>query len=586
MLRRAGTFTVGLVAVVLIAVAFVYAGSPNTLPAGVEIAGVDVAGLSPTEAVRRLERREATLRRVPLTVEVGEHTHRVRPVDLTLDVDFRDAVAEAQGKTDGVRPIRGFRRLAAWAFGMEVTPTASVDPKAFARALEPMTRDDVAYRDAAIRLDGLRPVIVPERNGLALDRKAAEAAIVGALANLDRTPVELAATTAEPEVTAEMLAPVVENVRTAVSRPVKLISGNGYILVPRRRLARLLDLPAGGERRLRIGGPAADAYFAQLAAKINTPAKNAGFAITGDGRVLVTPSVRARALDVPRTAERLLASSLRPERRVAPIVVGTEAPARTTAEAKAMGIERQLSSYKTYNAGDANRITNLRLGVLALDGTLVPPGGTFSLNRAIGERTAERGFRPAPVILGTKYAEEVGGGTSQVATTVFNAAWEAGLAITERVPHALYISRYPLGRDATVYWPTLDLKFVNDTRAWLLVKGVPEADGIRVSIYGGEQRRVVSSAGTFEYTGAPPVKRVMDPGLEKGQTVVEEVGSRPSRTSVRRTVYGDDGAVISDDTWTTSYRGETKVIRVGTKPKIEEPPPTEQPAAPSDGPGI
>ena len=75
------------------------------------------------------------------------------------------------------------------------------------------------------------------------------------------------------------------------------------------------------------------------------------------------------------------------------------------------------------------------------------------------------------MIIGTEYEEEVGGGTSQVATTVFNAAWEAGLNITERNPHSLYISRYQLGRDATVYWPSLDLKFVNDTERWVLVKG-------------------------------------------------------------------------------------------------------------------
>ena len=175
---------------------------------------------------------------------------------------------------------------------------------------------------------------------------------------------------------------------------------------------------------------------------------------------------------------------------------------RISRQGRAMGIRREMSTYKTYNAGSFDRITNLRLGVEALDGTLVPPGGTFSLNEAIGERTVERGFRLAPVIIGTKYAEEVGGGTSQVATTVFNAAWEAGVRITERNPHALYISRYPLGRDATVYWPSLDLKFLNDTQHWILVKGFPESDGIRVSLYGSEQRRVVSSPGTQKITGA------------------------------------------------------------------------------------
>ena len=152
-----------------------------------------------------------------------------------------------------------------------------------------------------------------------------------------------------------------------------------------------------------------------------------------------------------------------------------------------MGIDRRMASYKTYNSGTWDRITNLRLGVSELDDTVVPPGGTFSLNDAIGERTEERGFRSAPVIIGTEYEEEVGGGTSQVATTVFNAAWEAGLHITERNPHSLYISRYQLGRDATVYWPSLDLKFVNDTKSWILVKGFAESDGISVAIYGGEE---------------------------------------------------------------------------------------------------
>jgi vancomycin resistance protein YoaR len=230
-----------------------------------------------------------------------------------------------------------------------------------------------------------------------------------------------------------------------------------------------------------------------------------------------------------------------------------------------MGIDRRMASYKTYNSGTADRITNLRLGVQELDGTLVQPGGTFSLNEAIGERTAERGFRSAPVIIGTEFAEEVGGGTSQVATTMFNAAWEAGLRITERNPHSLYISRYQLGRDATVYWPSLDLKFVNDTKDWVLVKGFAESDGVSVAIYGGENRQVESSAGTFTVTGRAPIERVKDPKLAKGKTVVEEEGSAPSRTSVTRTIYGAGGKLIRTETWNTSYKGETRIIRVGTK---------------------
>jgi vancomycin resistance protein YoaR len=328
--------------------------------------------------------------------------------------------------------------------------------------------------------------------------------------------------------------------------------------------------------RATAGGPAADEYFRVLSARVGHPPVDAGFAVSGDS-VRVTPARDGIELDVPTTARRLLRAATSPSNRSATVVAARAAPDRSTADARAMGIDRLMGSYKTYNSGTYDRITNLRLGVSYLDGTLVPPGGTFSLNAAIGERTVERGFKPAPVIIGTEFDEEVGGGTSQVATTVFNAAWEAGLDITERNPHSLYISRYQLGRDATVYWPSLDLKFQNDTKEWVLVKGFSESDGIRVSIYGGERRRVESSPGTMTITGSAPVQRVKDPTLPKGRTVVEEEGSQPSRTSVTRTIYDADGKLMRTETWNTSYKGETRIVRIGTKPKVDAHPPKPPP---------
>jgi vancomycin resistance protein YoaR len=286
-------------------------------------------------------------------------------------------------------------------------------------------------------------------------------------------------------------------------------------------------------------------------------------------------------VNVPQAARAILRAATSPTNRVARLTTVRAAPERSTAEALAMGIDRRMSSYKTYYSGTSDRITNLQLGVRALDDTLVPPGGTFSLNGAIGERTIERGFRTAPVIIGNEYAEEVGGGTSQVATTAFNAAWEAGLRIIERHPHSLYISRYQLGRDATVYWPSLDLKFVNDTKTWVLVKGFAESDGISIAIYGGEERRVESSATPLVVTGRVPVERVEDPKLPKGKTVVEEEGSAPTRTTATREIYSGDGELIRSETWATNYEGETRIVRVGTKvvvkpekPKGQEPSPT------------
>jgi vancomycin resistance protein YoaR len=298
---------------------------------------------------------------------------------------------------------------------------------------------------------------------------------------------------------------------------------------------------------------------------------------------LITPSSDGLKLDVAATSREILAATLAPRaRRVGDVVVAKHVPQLTTKKARGLGITRVLASYSTYYSGTADRIQNLQLAVKLLDGTLVAPGGTFSLNEAVGPRTLERGFRVAPVIIGNEYEEEVGGGTSQVATTVFNAAWEAGVKVLERNPHSLYISRYQLGRDATVYWPSLDVKFVNDTKSWVLVKGFAEGDGISVSIYGGERRRVESSGGTRSVTGPAPVKRVKDPTIPVGKTVVEAEGSLPSKTSVTRTIYDADGKLIDEETWSTSYKGETRIVRVGTKPKAPKKPAADMPKPPAD----
>jgi vancomycin resistance protein YoaR len=203
--------------------------------------------------------------------------------------------------------------------------------------------------------------VVEAQAGSVLDRRAASRAILGAFATFDRSPVVLSRRTEEPRVTAAMLGPVLQQVRTAVSRPVRLTLGATRYTVSRRQLARLLKLPADGSRTLGIGGPGANAYFLALQREVNTPAKNAEFVPVAGGRVLIKPSESARALDVPRTAERLLAAALRPTRRVAPAVVGRREPARTTEDARKMGVTGLVSSYTTIYTGDPNRVHTVRL---------------------------------------------------------------------------------------------------------------------------------------------------------------------------------------------------------------------------------
>ena len=233
-----------------------------------------------------------------------------------------------------------------------------------------------------------------------------------------------------------------------------------------------------------------------------------------------------------------------------------------------MGITGVVGSYYTTYGGIPSRLHNVALVAQLIDGALIAPGGTFSFNGTTGERTAEKGFQEAPVIINGELQTGLGGGICQVSTTVFNAAYEAGCEIDERTNHALYISHYPLGRDATVNYPDLDLKFTNDTDNWLLLRTFVGSGSLTVNLYGTPQnRRVESAEQPLRVVGAPKINRVPDPTLLKGKSEVLEYGQPARATSVSRTVYDSNGTVLHEDTWYSSYRSEPKVVRVGTKPK-------------------
>lgn len=583
------TLAIGAAVVIVLAVlvGLAFAGSSAELANGTRVAGVDIGGMTQEAAVAKLEQEYRSVADQPVEFVAGEASFAFAATQLGVEPDWRGAVSAAASSGDGFGPLRGFRRLHTRFFGGDVQPAVAVSNAALEFALDRIAGNvDREPRSAALKRRGLRFEVVPEQSGMRLAREPAAELVVRTLGSIERTGngVALSVETTRPPVTARMLAVPARRARLAVSAPVFLRSEARSWRLSRARIAGLLELPRDGARRLAIAGDEADAYFRALAERVGKPPVDASFHANGDV-VGIIPARSGIELDVPRTAQALLRAATSPGNRIAQVSVARALPDRSTAEARAMGIDRSMGSYKTYNSGTWDRITNLRLGVTLLDGTLVPPGGTFSLNAAIGERTVERGFRTAPVIIGTEYAEEVGGGTSQVATTVFNAAWEAGVRITERNPHSLYISRYQLGRDATVYWPSLDLKFENDTKSWILVKGFVESDGIRVGLYGGERRRVESSSGTMEITGSVPVKRVRDPTVPRGRTVVEEEGSRPSRTSVTRTIYEANGDLVRTETWNTSYKGQTRIVRVGTKPPKTEKPPAKTPTADPGKPG-
>ena len=551
----------------------VFAGSPERIAAGVQIAGINVGGMKPRDAQRLLERHARALDRAAVVFVAGDRRWRVTPEQLAVHADWGAAVELAQRHGDGFGPFRGFRRIGVRVFGAEVSPPARVYDAALGFEIDRIARAIFRpHRDAQLRLQGLEPVVIKGSAGRTLDRAAAARLIVGALSGFSRGhPVVLPIRSQPPALSAAELEAAAARVRTALSAPVRLRwQATTWTLSP-WQLRTMLAMPGPGATALRIGGPGADRYLADLRRALNRPARNAGWGVAQSGAVGIIPSRQGRALAVRKTAANLLVAALSRENRVARIVVATSRPTRTTAEARAMGIRGVVGSYETIYGGDANRIHNVQLVSRLLDGKLIAPGATFSFNQATGARTADKGFREAPVIINGELQTGLGGGVCQVSTTVFNAAYEAGLKITARTNHALYISHYPLGRDATVNYPDVDLRFVNDTPHWLLLRTFVGSYSLTVSLYGAPQhRRVVTETRPLVETGPPPVKREPDPSLTVGHTVVEDSGEPSLSTSVRRLVYRG-GKRLYDDTWYSSYRAEPKIVFVGAKPKPAPP---------------
>jgi vancomycin resistance protein YoaR len=557
-----------------LALGLAFAGSPQTLPAGSRIAGVDVAGLTPAEARAMLEQRMESQEDIPVTFTAGDRSWRVKPAAIIDGTDWAAAVEAARQQGEGFGPVRGLRRLGMRVFGSDIVPRTRVRESALDYELDRFAGALGRTRvEPSLRLRGLEPAVVPGKTGRLLDRQGAAQVVVTSLVGFVRTPVALPVRTEAPTVSAADLAAARDRVNTILSAPVQLAYGRGGWRLARWRLASMLQLPEDGSTRVRIAGPVAERYFEHLRKSVDRPAQDAGFAIGANNSVSVVPARSGLLLDERATARAIVAAGLSPTDRVARVAVRREAPAVSTREASAMGITGLVGAYETTYGGEANRLHNVRLVAGLIDGKLIAPGATFSFNGTTGERGEDKGFREAPVIINGELQTGIGGGVCQVSTTVFNAAYEAGLPITERTNHALYISHYPQGRDATVNYPDTDLKFRNDTPHWLLLRTFVGSSSLTVALYGAPQnRRVESEVGDLVVTGPTPVKRVSDPSLFVGETSLQESGSPSRSTSVRRKVFSPEGKLLYEDKWSSFYRGESQVIHVGTRQRPKPPP--------------
>ena len=547
---------------------YAFAGSAGTLAPGARIAGVDVGGMPVVNARALLEKKAASLADVPVTFVAGGRSWTIRPSELGVTGDWRAAVAAAQSQAAGFGFVRGYRRLVLRFFPEAITPTAHAYGAAVAYKVGLLAKAlDRPAHDARLVKRGLTVDLVHGRVGAVLDRAAAASVIVRALAGFARAPVELPVRTKHPQVTLADLRPALALDRRILSAPVALVlRGRRRQLTPLQLASMLRLQPEPGAKPL-LGGPVANVYFSKLDRTVSHPPRDATFAVNGP-KVRIVAGLAGFGLDVARSSAAVLAAAERRVGRLARLTVSAVPPKRGTAAVKVLGISGLVSSYETFYGGVPNRIHNVQVVAHLIDGKLIAPGSTFSFNGTTGERTAAKGFLAAPVIVNGELQTALGGGVCQVSTTVFNAAYEAGPPITARTNHSLYISHYPLGRDATVNYPDTDLKFVNDTGHWLLLRTFVGSYSLIVSLYGTPQhRRVETVTAPLRVVAAPAVTRTLDRSLKPGQVVVDDPGVPATSTSVRRRVYARDGKLLSDATWVSNYVSMPELMRFGPKPE-------------------
>ncbi len=302
--------------------------------------------------------------------------------------------------------------------------------------------------------------------------------------------------------------------------------------------------------------------LAPVVAKLYNASRDARFEIDEDGKVTIVPSRPGTRVDTSRLVDALYKATQQPGRRgLLPVDKNAE-PKFTTGAAEALKIKGLVSEFTTRHACCQPRVKNIHRICDMLDGAIVKPGDTFSVNAAVGPRTTERGFVVAPSIGDGEMTETPGGGVSQFATTLYNALFDGGYVIRERKAHSFYFNRYPMGLEATLSFPSPDLVFFNDTQAALLLRCDYSQTHIRVRLFGDNGGRKIERrvSKPFDYTD-PRVEYVgnerRDPETEK----VKDAGSHGFSVVTTRIIALPDGT-RKEEKRTVKYTGKPRLLEV------------------------
>ncbi|WP_336205975.1 VanW family protein [Nonomuraea sp. LPB2021202275-12-8] len=522
---------------------------------GTHVGGVDIGGLTVTQAAEKLRTELAAKLNKPVVVDIGARKDTIQPDEAGLELDVVTTIGQAPSGFPS--PAEVWRALTGTT---EIEPRVTVDASQLARTVEALAETvDRPPHDGRVAFRGLRPVSSQPRDGALIDRGEAVRVISDAFLRGSGTAV-ISLKPAQPTTTPEAVSKAQTEARRAVEGPITLTLGDKRAQLAPETIAANLAFVSDGEGALT---PQFDAKAAlagvesDLVDAAQVP-RDATYAIV-DGKPELVPSRQGRGVNSKLLAREVGKMVQTGGDRVIPVVLSAAPPEITTEEVSGLGIKEAVASFTSTFDCCMPRVTNIRQIAADVDGQLVKPGETFSLNDVVGERTVEGGYVLAPQIVGGRLLTIMGGGSSQFATSLYNAVYFGGFEDVEHTAMDYHSSRYPAGRDAALLHPDLDMKWRNDSEHGVLIKTASTATAVTVTLWSTKRYDKIDAvesekrnftAFRTETSDAPDCRPV--------------IGQQGFTIDVTRVFYRDGDEVKRDKKLTTKYRPQAQVVCAGT----------------------
>jgi len=568
---------------------------------GVTVAGIDLSGMEPTEAVSYLETSLGFPSQGKILLRDGDKIWLASPSEVGFYLNPQTSVSEAYyyGRSGGPT-TRLVNQFEAWYLGISLAPQYIFDEKAALEYLEGVAaQTDIQKVEASLTVEGSDVVVREGRIGRHLDLPATLEDVRAQLQTMRDGEIELAILDD---------APVILNVEEQAQLARQILSEPLTLKVPKKEkndpgpwtyepdaLAQMITIervtdPEGDYYQVGLQAESLRSFLDGIAPQLYRQRQNGGFIFNDDTRQLenIQPAVIGRSLNVDGTIEKINQKLLAGSHKVTLDVESIQPEVGDDATAEQLGITELVSSHTSYFYGSSSeRIQNITISAEQFHGILVPPGGTFSMGDALGDVTLDNGYAEALIIFGNRTIQGVGGGVCQVSTTLFRTVFFGGFPVEERYPHAYRVGYYELkadggyntsmaGLDATVYTPLVDFKFTNDTSNWLLMESYVNqgARTLTWKFYSTSDGRSVdwNTSGLKNVVEPPDPVYEENAELAKGTVKQVDWAVKGADVTVTRSV-SRDGKTIIEDTFSTHYMPWKAVYQYG--PGTKNMPPDE-----------